>query len=266
MATLHINDVELYYHLIGEGEPIIFITGFSADHSVWLDVADKFAQHYQVILFDNRGSGQSSVPDYDYTIDMMADDTASLCEALELQSAHFIGSSMGGMILQNLAHRYPQLVKSATLVNTAAKADSKFGIFIEAFGEIMKNSNADLKLLIKMLLPWIYSDNFLMKNNKTEQLLKEKINYPYPTTPEGFTHQLHAIKTFDATDYLAAINSPCLVFGSDQDMIFNERETRYLADNIPNANYVYVENCGHLPQIEYPDTFFDKVYGFIRSI
>ena len=86
---------------------------------------------YQVIILDNRGAGQTDVPDGPYTVDQMANDVAALCSALGIHQAHFVGNSMGGFILQTLAFRYPELVKSAIIGNSAATIHTAFHIYVD---------------------------------------------------------------------------------------------------------------------------------------
>ena len=62
MAIIKVNGINLYYEIHGQGQPLILIAGFSADHNAWCNVVDYLSQHYRVIIFDNRGAGQSEVP------------------------------------------------------------------------------------------------------------------------------------------------------------------------------------------------------------
>lgn len=95
MPHIKVNDISMYYEMHGKGEPIVFIAGFSVDHVAWFEVVERFKDKYQVILFDNRGVGQTDVPDGPYSIEQMTDDVAALCSALGVPQAHFVGNSMG---------------------------------------------------------------------------------------------------------------------------------------------------------------------------
>jgi 3-oxoadipate enol-lactonase len=116
MPEVTANGVNLYYETFGSGEPLVFVHGFSVDHLVFSALPEHFQDLYQVFLIDNRGSGQSDCPDVPYTIEMMADDILQFCQILNLGPAHFVGHSMGGMILQQLAYRYPQAVKNLVML------------------------------------------------------------------------------------------------------------------------------------------------------
>ena len=124
MPTVRVNDIDMYYEIHGEGEPVVLIAGLNSDHTLYqkLGIIPRLAERYKVVAFDNRGVGQSGKPDIPYSIEMMADDTAGLLHALGIEQAHLLGTSMGGRIATALALRHPQQVKSLILVSTILKS------------------------------------------------------------------------------------------------------------------------------------------------
>ncbi len=106
MPTIRVNDIDMYYEIQGEGEPVVLIAGLNSDHTLYqkLGIIPRLAQSYQVVAFDNRGVGQTDKPDIPYSIEMMADDTAGLLHTLALALQH------------------PELVKSLILVSTIVKS------------------------------------------------------------------------------------------------------------------------------------------------
>ena len=107
MATEKVGDLNIYYEVRGEGEPLLMISGYGDSSEVWFCQITGLCREYRVILFDNRGAGRSDKPDIPYTMQMFAQDTAGLLEALSIDTAHIYGVSMGGMIAQEFALRYP---------------------------------------------------------------------------------------------------------------------------------------------------------------
>ena len=95
MPTLQLNDIGLYYEIIGEGAPLLFIHGLGSSIRDWEPQVDFFAERYKVILFDVRGHGKSSKPPGPYSIPQFAADTANLLEKLEVAPVHVVGISMG---------------------------------------------------------------------------------------------------------------------------------------------------------------------------
>ena len=90
MPKIQVNDVSIYYETYGQGDPIVFISGLGSDHTGWKKVIASYAKQYQATILDNRGAGQSGGPNYPYTIEMMADDVASLVQILHKDKVDFI--------------------------------------------------------------------------------------------------------------------------------------------------------------------------------
>ena len=192
MPKLKINDISMYYEIHGEGEPVVFISGFGADHLSWRAVIESFKENYQVILLDNRGAGQTDAPTGPYAIDQMADDVVQLCSNLGIKQAHFVGNSMGGFILQTIAYLHPHLVKSATISHSSATIHTCFQIYLSAQLELLK-ANAPLPSLIKASLCWVFSYQFLSKPDMLNMLCELSLNNPYPFTIKGYEGQLVAV-------------------------------------------------------------------------
>src|SRR5437868_11841119 len=101
-----VNDIQMYFEIRGDGEPLVLILGLGTDISEWDGIIRWFAEKFKVLAFDNRGVGRTGKPDMTYSIEMMADDTAGLMQTLGIQQAHVIGISMGGRIALSLSLRH----------------------------------------------------------------------------------------------------------------------------------------------------------------
>ena len=264
MSKMIINDISMYYEVHGKGEPIVFIAGLGADHTNWKEIIDRFKDNYQVVVFDNRGAGQTDVPEGPYSIEQMADDVFVLCSKLGIHHAHFIGSSMGGFILQTLALHHPKLVKSATICNATSTIHSCFHLYLSAHLNLLK-STAPKELLFKASITWLFSYRFLSQPGMVEELIRLGMNNPHPFTIKGFEGQYAAIEQFDSRPWTSKIEVPTLVLASNEDLIFNEEAVNTLAKQIPNATYYCFSACGHLPQIECPEEFTKVVLAFIAK-
>ena len=124
MPTVKVNGICMHYEVHGQGEPLVFINGAGASMvtSYWL--IPIYSRDYRLVLFDNRGVGQTDKPDMTYTTQLMANDLAGLLDAIGIDSAHVYGTSMGGMVAQEFALRYqispPSSIK-ASLVSLIKK-------------------------------------------------------------------------------------------------------------------------------------------------
>jgi 3-oxoadipate enol-lactonase len=116
MSKLNAGAVTIDYELRGDGPPLLMINGFRRSRVAWLDgVLQLLAERFQLILMDNRGTGNSDKPQDGYSIEAFADDCAGVIAGLGLPRAHVFGVSMGGMIAQRLATRHPQRVHGLAL-------------------------------------------------------------------------------------------------------------------------------------------------------
>jgi pimeloyl-ACP methyl ester carboxylesterase len=116
MPNVDAGGTELYFARSGSGEPMLLIQGMSATHLTWgRPFVASLEQSFECIVFDNRGMGLSGAARMPFTTADLAGDTVALLDALEIESAHLVGISMGGMIAQELALAHPQRIRSLTL-------------------------------------------------------------------------------------------------------------------------------------------------------
>ena len=116
MLSIDAGGTELFYERSGSGEPLLMIQGMSATHLAWgEELLGDLRADFETIVFDNRGMGRSGPAELPFTVAEMAADTAALIDALELESAHVFGISMGGAIAQELALAHPEKIRSLTL-------------------------------------------------------------------------------------------------------------------------------------------------------
>jgi 3-oxoadipate enol-lactonase len=122
MPYVKVNNIQMYYEIHGDGEPLVLILGLGTDIWKWGSIIGWLAEKYQVLAFDNRGVGRTDKPDTAYSIEMMADDTAGLMQTLGIQQAHIVSISLGGRIALALSLRHAECVKKLVLVSTSARS------------------------------------------------------------------------------------------------------------------------------------------------
>ena len=110
--------VALAYDVRGRGSPLVLIQGVGVGRWGWEPVADRLARRFQVITIDNRGIGASDAPPGHYSTRMMADDVLAVLDDAGIQQASVVGTSLGGMIAQELALAHPDRVDKLVLVAT----------------------------------------------------------------------------------------------------------------------------------------------------
>jgi len=120
LPKVKIDGVNLYYEIHGDGFPLLLIQGLS-ENVYWWDtpVIDELSKHLKTVIYDNRGVGRSDALEGDLTIEIMAADALGLMDALNINQAHILGHSMGGMIAQEIALKFPERVKKLVLCSTS---------------------------------------------------------------------------------------------------------------------------------------------------
>ena len=116
MPSIDAGGTELHYLRAGAGEPLLLIQGMSATHMTWgRPFLSPLEQSFDCIVFDNRGMGRSGPAEMPFEVVDLAADTIGLLDALEIENAHIVGISMGGMIAQELALAHPERIRTLTI-------------------------------------------------------------------------------------------------------------------------------------------------------
>jgi 3-oxoadipate enol-lactonase len=277
MPTALIRDVELYYEEHGAGAPLLCIMGFATDLNGWLLQVPEFAKHHRTIVFDNRGVGRSTKPTGAYTIHEMADDAVGLLDHLDVDRAHVLGLSMGGMIAQELVLRHPHRVRGLVLAATFPEPDvateeqrkvlfTQMGGSITEAGEMRIDFTAmNPMLFFQNMLPLVFSPAFIERElPKLAQIFAGSLQYGFSI--EAILGQLQAIMAHKATDRLAEITVPTLVLTGDADRLISPANSDVLAERIPGAKLVRLPGGTHGFNFEMPDAFNRTVLDFLAGV
>ncbi|HMA83614.1 MAG TPA: alpha/beta hydrolase [Candidatus Thermoplasmatota archaeon] len=269
-----VNNIKLSYHTIGSGVPIVFIAGLGMDHMCWLYQIPDFQQHFQLVLPDNRGMGQSTGSDDQYTTALMADDIAGLLNQLNIDNAHIIGSSMGGMIAQEFALRHPEMVNKLLLCSTFAKHPEMITYLkqgLNQLGNRKKNDLSDLHAdsftfgpVYDFFLKQVFDETYFkmhesMITNTLQRFIQQDLFV------ETFLKQLHAIFHHDTLNQLSQITADTLVLTGNNDRLVPTNCTKILAEKIPNATLSVIDGATHVFHIEQPELFNHIIHLFLQN-
>ena len=262
MPIARINNIECYYEIHGNGSPLVMIAGFASDSQSWQPVLGRLAEHFKVIVFDNRGIGRTRYPQESFQISTLALDTVCLLEHLAIQKADILGHSMGGYIAQEIAIEYPQKVNRLVLVSTRATSSPRSkSIFIELL-KILE-SGKDYDLFIRKFFHLIFTPEYLGNKEHIEAAVKYAVDYPYPVTADGFRRQLEALSNFSSLDRLGRIKVATLLMAGKKDSLITSAEIQLLVDKISSVKIKYLESAAHSFQVEQPDLFVACVADFL---
>jgi 3-oxoadipate enol-lactonase len=254
MPRVKVNGIDLHYVEAGTGDPLLMIMGFGGDHLAWAFQVPALSTRYRVITFDNRGAGQSTVPDAPYSTRLMAEDAVGLLDALGVERAHVLGVSMGGMIAQEVALTHPRRVRSLQLHCTYARPDAYMLALMDRWRAIREKATPEDWLRTVAL--WLFSPHTYRERPEfVEMVIQTGLANPNPFTDTGFLRQGDAVRGHDALERLPTLRCPTLVSVAEDDILVPPRFSRALASRIPGAELHVIPAAGHGYFLERPDTF-----------
>jgi len=265
MPVIKVNGIDLYYEVHGKGEPLLLIMGYGSNAGHWFVILPHLAARFKTIIFDNRGTGRSGKPEIPYTADMMIGDAVGLLDALGIESAYVFGVSMGGMIAQELALRYPRRVKKLVLGCTSCGGAHSVGSTPEATSFLFDPERAKLSDEERALstVPWLWNEDFIAGHPEAvERYVKTTTQYPTPI--HGYLSQANFVLSHDTYDRLPQIKSPALVMTGARDRLIQHENSRILASRIPGAELVVFEQAGHGFISDTAEGSSDKIIRFLE--
>lgn len=264
MGYVQANGIRLYYEQHGEGEDLVLIYGLGGHSGGWRLQVPAFSKHFKVTVFDNRGAGRSDAPDEPYTVQQMAADTVSLLDALEIDRAHIMGMSMGGLIAQEMAINYPDRVNHLVLACTRARASEVRQFGGEAFADCIRRG-MDRSAVTLLRMPWVMTPAFMADERKVLNYLEFVQREPYPMKPHAYLRQSAAAVEANTIDRLNMIKSPTLVLVGAEDILTPVHESEIVANGIPASILKVLTRGGHGFLAEYYQEFNEAVLEFLLA-
>ena len=263
MPTIKINNARFYYELHGSGEPLILIAGYTCDHSFWSPILKGLSKYFRVLIFDNRGVGQTTDKAKSLSAQLMARDVMSLAKKLKLEKPHIIGQSMGGTIAQRVASLYPRKIGKLVLLNTTTKWREAMLVGRKSALQMLKN-NCDFDLIYAETIGWIFGESFLKDKKKIAAFKKMLLDNPYPQSIKNLTRQFNVLEKFNGEPHLKAIKAQTLIGYSTQDLLALPQESKNLANKISRSKLVEFD-CGHVIMFEKPQQLIQTLVKYLKT-
>ncbi len=254
----NINGIRMCYEVYGKDGsfPVFCVHGFGSKKETWVAQINDLSQYFILITYDQRGAGKSDRPEEPFTMDVLAADLAALMDFLKIEKAHFIGFSLGGMILQHFVLKYPTRVEKLVLINTSPGIPQKGGI--EAF---RKNQLERIEAIKKDPEQVLWNDikrgfhiSFQkeMKANPKKKFygswsVQDLIEYmrTNPSTPQDVENQVHALKSHDTWNQLNKIKHDTLLIAASHDKLTPRAVMEQIHHEIPNSTIQVIDKAGH---------------------
>jgi len=262
MPSVKVNDIDCYYEIHGSGHPLLLIAGLVSDSQSWKPAVRELEKDFKVIIFDNRGIGRTRYPKTSFSISTLAADTIGLLDKLGIEKSDILGHSMGGFIAQEIAIEYPERVNKLILANSCVCVSQKNRSMFASFLKILEQDQ-NYELFIREFFKLIFTPGYLNNKEIIEPAIKSAVQYSFPVTVEGFKLQLEAIGKFHSQERLNKIKAKTLILAGKNDIMVTAEETQLLADKIPGAKILFMENAAHSFQVEDPGSFVSYLNKFL---
>jgi len=263
MPTTEANGQTIYYEVHGEGDPLLCVMGLAADTLAWTLQLPAFSASHRTIVFDNRDVGQSSQATGSYEVADMAQDALALADALELDSFHLLGASMGGAIAQEIALAAPDRVRTLTLAVTWASGGRWAGTLSSVWGARVHHMTREQR--VDELMLFTFSDAFFENAEGVAFIRDMMLQNPNPQPAEAFARQLDASSRHSAADRLGELTMPTHVIGAEWDILVPVWKSREVAALIPGSELTVLEACPHGLNVERAEEFNGAVLDFIAE-
>jgi pimeloyl-ACP methyl ester carboxylesterase len=271
---VQVGDINIAYKRFGQGKPILFISGTSQTKDAWEPtvLSELAANNHTVIVFDNRGMGETTVGIKPFSIEQFANDTAGLLDALQIEKTDVLGASLGSFIAQELTLNYPQKVDRLILHATYcggneaiyASGQALETIMTLSSPEALQNMTAEQQAMI--LAQIMFSPEWLEEHPDILNNTVIKLAPSRSASPEIIQQQGLASATWKGScDRLSNITQPTLLIVGDQDLLTPAANSIMMAQRIPNSWLVIIQGTGHGMMLQVPNEFSAIIQTFLET-
>ncbi len=256
--TIESSGSRLYACAEGDGTPLVLTHGLGDDHRFWNPCVETLAQHHRVVRWDVRGFGRSGKPRGPYDLPMFATDLLHVLDALEIERAHLVGLSMGGVIAQRFLLDHPQRLRSAVLVSTSSEISEKATanwlrladrVETKGFGRI------DASRSFAPGFATAHPDIVAAAGAQTAS-----------NDPAGYAAAARAVSDYHFTQQLTAVRMPVLVVQGLDDQLTPPGGSVKMSRAIPYSRLLMLPGAGHSLPVEQPLLFASIVLAFIGAL
>lgn len=256
------NGIEVNYEIHGRvGAPWLVLShSLACSVRMWDPQIAALKDQYQILACDTRGHGATEATKGAYTLELLADDLFSLLKRLNIEEAHYCGLSMGGMIGQTFALKYPGVFQSLTLADTTSRYPAEAAAL---WAERIKLAETKgMEPLAQPTLERWFTAPFREKNPAAVDAIRKLI---VATPVAGYVGCSHAIPKINLSARLKEIKCPILVIVGDQDPGTPPAMAREIHDNAPGSTLMVLPQAAHLANIEQPEGFTRALRDFLSS-
>jgi 3-oxoadipate enol-lactonase len=265
MPLIRAGNVQIYVEEAGAGEPIVWIPGTGLLGSTWhRHQVARFAPRYRCLTLDLRGSGRTEGGGEHFTVEDMADDVAGFMDALGIASAHLVGLSLGTAVIQALALRRPDLVRSAVLLGTWSSSRREHHIRRHFESRLYALEHGPVDVFAQFAF-WMSAPSVVDDEPGLQAEVERELAAHMSTRLAGTAAHFRADLGHDARDQLSRIRARTVVVFGTEDLITLPRYNERVASLIPGASSERIPGAGHLAWLERSGHVNDIIDRFLGS-
>ncbi|MSQ63581.1 MAG: 3-oxoadipate enol-lactonase [Betaproteobacteria bacterium] len=256
------NGIDVHYELHGrEGAPWLTLShSLACSVRMWDPQIAALKDEYRILAYDTRGHGASEAPKGAYTLELLADDLFLLLKELKIGRTHFCGLSMGGMIGQTFALKYPGVFQTLTLADTTSHYPAEAApIWAERIKTV---ESKGMEPLAEPTLERWFTEPFRKSNAAAVNGIRKLI---VSTPAAGYAGCCHAIPKINLTARLKEIKCPILVIVGADDPGTPPAMAKEIHDNAPGSKLVVLPQAAHISNLEQPEGFTRALREFLRK-
>ena len=256
------NGININYTFDGpEHAPFVTMSNSLASNlSMWDPQIPALTSRYRVLRYDTRGHGQTDAPPGPYSLDELTEDVRALLEVLGMRKTHFVGLSMGGMIGQILALKYPQLLQSLVLCDTMSRVPPDAKPMWEE--RIHTAETRGMDPTVETTVGRWFTAPFRERRQDVIDNVRTMIR---STPPQGYVGCCHAIAGLNLTDRLQAITVPTLIIVGEDDPGTPVAASQVIHEQIEGSELVILTSAAHLSNMEQPEAFNQALTPFLAQ-
>lgn len=241
-------------------QTVVLSHALGCDLTMWDRLANVLAAEFNVVCYDHRGHGSSDAPASMYTMQDLSDDAARLIKELDCGPVIWIGLSMGGMVGQELAIRYPELISKLVVANsTSAYPDNVREVWQQRIATV---TSQGIEVIADAVMERYFHAGFRAERPATVASFRRRL---VSTDLEGYAGCCNAVGTVNTTARLPQVKAPTLVIAGELDQGAPVSMSETMAQQIPGARLVVLAGASHLAVTEQPQAFIQAVQQFLND-
>ncbi len=256
IITLKNFDCHYFYEDFGHNKTLVLSNSLGTNFSMWEDNIDELSHHFNVLRYDKRGHGKSTINQTELSIKDLAEDVVELVDALELENVYFCGLSIGGLTGQYLGIHHPNRFKKIIICNTAAKIGT-----IEGWNaRIQQVSTNGLGSILEGTADRWFTPEYRKNNPEKVQHI---LNDFQANSLQGYIACCHAVATADFREDLHRLTLPLLIVSGLKDSVTTVEDANFIQKNAGLTHHISLD-AAHLSNMEHPREFVKHIIQFLE--